>query len=110
MCSSIGSSLMTTLERLLQREHMEISSSFVSLPQRLLQEQRTTILKCLAILPAIDPVNNMIVLHVRYSIPERFVTFQSILNHYKKEVQGKEIGGGTKWRQYLIATEKEKFY
>ena len=60
----------------------------------------------LAIITTKDLVNNMIVPHVRYSIPERFATFQLILNYYKKEVQGKEIGGDTKWRQHLTAVEK----
>ena len=74
---------MTAPEILLQREQMATGSSLESSPQRLLQEQQTTMPQCLAILPATDPVNNMIVPHVRYSIPERFVTFKSILNHYK---------------------------
>ena len=39
LCSCIGSSLMAAPERLLQREQMEIGSSFESLPQILLQEQ-----------------------------------------------------------------------
>ena len=51
---------------------------------------------CLAILPSIDPVNNMSVPHVRYPTPERFATFQPTLNHYKIQVQGKDIGGGKK--------------
>ena len=77
---------MTAPEILLQRKHMVIRSSFDSSPQRLLQEQQKKMQQCLAILPAADPVNNMIVPHVRYFIPERIATFQSILNHYKKEV------------------------
>ena len=85
---------------------MTIGSSFESSPQRLLQEQQKTVPKCLVILLMTDPVNNMTVPHVRYSIPERFATFQLILNYYKKEVQGKEIGGDTKWRQHLTAVEK----
>ena len=38
-----------------------------------------------------------------------FLTFQLILTHYKNEVQGKEISGSTKWRQYLTAAEKTRF-
>ena len=57
----------------------------------------------------IDPVNNMIIPHVRYYIPERFATFQLILTHYKNEVQSKEIGGDIKWSQYLIVSEAIRF-
>ena len=77
---------------------MAISSSFESSPQRLLEEQQKTMPQCLAILPAINPVNNVIVPHARYSIPERVETFQLILTHYKNEVQPKDIGGDMKWR------------
>ena len=59
----------------------------------------------LVILPAIDPVNNTSVPRVRYSIPERFATFQSILTLYKNEVQPKDIGGDTKWIQHSTAAE-----
>ena len=31
------------------------------------------------------------------------------MNHYKKEVRGKEIGGGTKWKQHLTTAEKKRF-
>ena len=95
VCSSVGSSLMTVPEIFLKREQLAIVSSLDSSPHRLLQEQQITMSQCLSILPAIDPVNNMIVPHIRYSIPERFETFQLIMTHYKNEVQGKEIGRGT---------------
>ena len=65
--------------------------------------------QCLAILPTKDSLNNMIVPHVKHSIPEMFATFQLILNHYKKEVQGKDIGVGTKCRQHLIVAKKKRF-
>ena len=39
-----------------------------------------------------DPVKNIIVLRVRYSIPKRVSTFQLILTYYKNEVHTKETG------------------
>ena len=75
------------------KKKIAFSSSLELSPHILLQEQQTTMPQCLTILHAIDPVNNMIAPHVRYSIPERFVIFQSILTHYKNEAQGKYIGG-----------------
>ena len=88
---------------------MAIGSSFDSPPQRLLQEQHTTMPQCLATLPATDPVNNMIVHRVIYSTPEIFTTFQLILTHCKNEVLRKETGGGTTRRQYLTAVERKRF-
>ena len=65
----MGSSLMTAPEKLLRREQISIGSSFEASPKRLLEEQQKIIPKFLAILPTTDPVNNMIVSHIRYSIP-----------------------------------------
>ena len=85
---------MTVPERLLQKK--EIGFSLESLIRILSQEQQKTTSQYLEIVPATDTVNNMIVPHGIYSIPERFATFQSIFTHYQNEVQGKEIGGVTK--------------
>ena len=101
LCSSIGSYLINVPEILLKREQTAIVPSLESSPQRLLQEQQMKISQYMEILPVTDPVNNMIVPHLKYSILERFANFQSILTHYKNKVRGKKIGGSTKRRQYL---------
>ena len=87
------------------KRKMAIGSSFESSPQILSQEQQMIIPQYLTIIYMTDSVNNMIPPHVRYSIPERFATFQLILTNYKNEVQPKEVGGHTKWRQHLTDVE-----